>query len=98
MVLGLGAFHGSEMPFIWDNPYFGLGVKPAGAAVRSAMQGYWTTFARTGDPNGGNRVTWPKYDESSDSLVEFDAPVEVKSGVLSETCDFWDGLRQPSVR
>lgn len=98
VVLGLGAFHGSEMPFIWDNPYFGLGVLPAGAPIREAMQGYWTTFARTGDPNGDKRLTWPKYGEGAETLMQFNRPIETKTDVLADECAFWDSIRQPVVR
>jgi para-nitrobenzyl esterase len=38
------------------------------AALISA---YWVAFAKSGDPNGGDRPTWPAYDASKDRLLEF---------------------------
>ena len=48
----------------------------AGKAA-AAMADYWTTFARTGNPNGGDRPVWPEVGADGDSLLEFtnDGPV-----------------------
>jgi para-nitrobenzyl esterase len=35
------------------------------------MAGYWTTFARAGDPNGGGRPAWPEFGAEPDRLLEF---------------------------
>ncbi|MCA9771372.1 MAG: carboxylesterase family protein, partial [Myxococcales bacterium] len=61
----LGAFHGLEIFFVFDT----LGIiplpytrnNPTNEALIEAMQGYWTRFAHTGDPNGGGAVAWPAY-------------------------------------
>ena len=41
------------------------------------MAGYWSTFAATGDPNGGMRQAWPEFGAEPDRLLEFtnDGPV-----------------------
>jgi len=38
------------------------------AALISA---YWVAFAKTGDPNGGDRTKWPAYSASADELINF---------------------------
>jgi len=45
-----GAFHGSEVPFVFHDDFELLG--PAERGLSSRMVGFWTNFARTGDPNG----------------------------------------------
>jgi para-nitrobenzyl esterase len=43
----------------------------------NVIQGYWTNFAKTGNPNGGGLPEWPRYDPASARFLEFgtDGPV-----------------------
>jgi para-nitrobenzyl esterase len=65
----IGAGHAIEIPFIFGNYDMGSELslmfteenKPGREELQKAMIGYWTTFARKGDPaNGGNteQTTW----------------------------------------
>ncbi|MDP3401566.1 MAG: carboxylesterase family protein, partial [Brevundimonas sp.] len=73
-----GATHASERPYVFDTletvgrP---LGQRDQDAA--DAMAGYWTTFARDGDPNASDRPTWPDLRAAPGQLLEFtnDGPV-----------------------
>lgn len=89
-VLGLGAFHGAELPFIFGNDLNRLGVQAPGRPLQRAMQGYWTTFARTGDPNGGERATWPRYQQAGDVVLRLDVPLGEETELRTQACDFWD--------
>ncbi len=68
-----GAFHGSENVML-----FGL---PDGAdpAVHENIAGYWTQFAKTGNPNGGTRVNWPAYTNQTGQYLEINSTVEAKT-------------------
>jgi para-nitrobenzyl esterase len=59
----LGAFHGWDLPFLWDlsmpNGYPELTA--AQQALSRQLLAYWTTFARTGDPNRPGSVPWPRF-------------------------------------
>ena len=73
-----GATHASERQYVFDN----LTTSPWPTTGRDqraadAMAGYWTTFAKTGDPNGGGRPAWPEFGDEPDRLLEFtnDGPV-----------------------
>lgn len=57
-----GSNHGDEMRFVFGNaaPPFGP-PSPREQALIEHFMGYWTQFARTGDPNGANRAPWPRY-------------------------------------
>jgi para-nitrobenzyl esterase len=89
----LGAPHASEIPFIF-------GTLPVWQRMRNyndsdqqyapQMQEYWTNFARTGDPNGGKLVKWPKFDASKRAYMDFtDAGPVVKEGLRREVCDLF---------
>jgi para-nitrobenzyl esterase len=32
---------------------------------------YWGNFAKTGDPNGKGLPSWPRYEKSTDELMNF---------------------------
>ncbi len=72
----LGAFHGGEIPYVFGNSdAFGSGDalwEDEDRKVSALMQGYWTNFAKTGDPNGEGLPTWPAYDREQDVAWEID--------------------------
>jgi len=55
------------------------------------MLGYWSRFAKAGDPNGGD-VSWPKYDMAGDASLTLASPVAATTGLKMQKCDFWDSL------
>ncbi|MFN3930703.1 MAG: carboxylesterase/lipase family protein [Brevundimonas sp.] len=67
-----GATHASERQYVFDT----LTASPWPTAEMDqrqadAMAGYWTRFARAGDPNGGLRQAWPEFGAEPDRLLEF---------------------------
>jgi para-nitrobenzyl esterase len=85
---GVGATHGSEIPFV-----FGTIDSPTDdeRKLSATMLGYWTRFAHVGDPNGGGAPAWTAYDAASDSYLELDAPIAAKQGLHRTGCDVLDG-------
>ena len=57
----LGAFHAAEIPFVFDSHESVLGVTEDDAALTKTMIGYWTNFARSGNPNGSGLPEWPQH-------------------------------------
>jgi carboxylesterase type B len=55
------------------------------------MLGYWSRFAKAGDPNG-SAIAWPKYDAARDSNLELAMPIAPETGLKMQKCDFWDSL------
>jgi len=70
-----GAFHGSEVPFVWDSKFELTG--PAEIALSKKMVRYWSNFAKSGDPNLPKPSMalkklphWPKLEtKDSDSII-----------------------------
>ena len=85
----LGATHGAEIAFV-----FGSVTAPSAedTAVAQSMQGYWTRFARSGDPNGEGALAWPLYDDASDQRINFAAENSVVSGFRRAQCELWWGF------
>ncbi len=72
----LGAFHGSETFLI-----FGGGPEMnADPAVTATLVDLWTNFAKTGNPNGGMHVTWPRYNRTTDQYLDINVTPMVKTG------------------
>ncbi|MDB4956485.1 MAG: putative carboxylesterase [Myxococcales bacterium] len=86
-----GVVHSGEIPFVFGNDNFLLGqMGPTGLPVSEAVQGYWTRFAETGDPNGAGAVTWPRAD--GDQHLVIDLTTAPGSGLKTALCDFWDSI------
>lgn len=91
---GLGSFHAAELMFVFGTDFVdGLAtLSDEDLPLSAAIQGYWSRFAATGDPNGGDAVAWPSYDEASDEHLTLDLVIAAGSGHKDEVCDFWDGI------
>jgi para-nitrobenzyl esterase len=88
-----GAAHGSEVPYVFGNLGRGANSPQYDAIdrqVSSAMEIYWTNFAKTGDPNGGSLPRWPKFDLAGRAYLEFTGagPV-VREGLRRQICDLY---------
>jgi para-nitrobenzyl esterase len=65
--------HSHELVYVFGNwgPEWPLKqpMSPAELALLDRMQGYWTNFARNGDPNGRDLPPWPRYSLADDSYA-----------------------------
>lgn len=98
---GLGAFHASEIAFAFDNlDRLDVPVDDAERELASAMSTYWTTFARTGNPNAGGLPEWDAYNSDSEPAMEFTSPARVTHHVRKDKLDLLEGLvkkRRPTA-
>ena len=78
----LGAFHASELAFVFDSHNTFLEANAADFALTDAMGSYWTNFAKTGNPNGPGVPQWPAYQSANDEWMH-----------LSHTIEPWTGVR-----
>jgi len=73
---GSFAFHSDDIEYVFGALDTRPGAEwlPENRRLSEQMVGYWTNFARTGDPNGAGLPTWPKYDKD-DSLIHLDSTI-----------------------
>jgi para-nitrobenzyl esterase len=90
--LGLGAFHGSEIPFVFGNL---TNPTPQERALSDAMMRYWVNFAKTGDPNDWALPAWPAYTLAGDPHLQLDVPIKADRELRKRYCDFFDQLQAP---
>jgi para-nitrobenzyl esterase len=86
------AFHSAELPYVFGDPYLLGSVPEAGVPLQSAIEDYWTQFAKTDDPNGGSEPTWPVYAAATDQDLRLDQPITTATGLEKASCDFWDTI------
>jgi para-nitrobenzyl esterase len=84
------AYHAQELDYVFGSDVLtAFGGGPKVPALQDAVQGYWTQFAKSGDPNGGDRPSWPRYETSSDRNLTLVDPPAAASGLAESDCDFW---------
>jgi para-nitrobenzyl esterase len=87
-----GAVHGDDVQYV-----FGTLAKPpegrfndVDRTISDTMQQYWTNFAKTGDPNGGQLPRWPKFDPAARAYLEFrDSGAVSGQGLRRPFCDVY---------
>src|SRR6266700_7218948 len=87
----LGACHGLELPFVFDNldkeGFEGLVGSNPPQQVADAMHASWVAFATNGNPG------WPQFDLKRRATMRFDTTSELVEDPLPAECLLWEGRR-----
>ena len=88
------ASHVFEEQFLWGEDVFGGGyvLTPAEQLLSQRMTGYWTNFAKTGNPNGLGLPTWPQYNSVTEPTLTLDDQIGVISNYHDQQCALLDTL------
>jgi para-nitrobenzyl esterase len=94
-----GAYHSAEITFVFGRPHpiqASAGTTPYDSTVAAAMSDYWVAFATSGDPNGpptaGKWPRWPRYDPSTDALLEIGPEIAARTMFKRAVYDSLDAL------
>lgn len=90
-----GAAHAAEIVFVFDAVAAILKDKASVDDVTMAKttSGYWVDFVKTGDPNGGGRPAWPRYDPATGDVLNFtNTGVTVGADPLKARLDLWQSV------
>ncbi len=88
LVKVLGSFHGLELFYVFGDfvqQLADIRLNPADLALSKTMMGYWTNFARSGDPNGPGLPAWPAYDSQSNQYQQLGDQVAPGTGLYANT-------------
>ncbi|MCA8899089.1 MAG: carboxylesterase family protein [Hyphomonas sp.] len=83
----IGAFHGSEIPFVFGSSSPLMPTSDKDERLADTMQSYWTNFARTGNPNGSGLPEWPRYNASTDEWLVLDHEIFTVAGIRARKLD-----------
>jgi para-nitrobenzyl esterase len=90
--LGLGAFHSSELPYVFGkthNPF--IDYKPLDHRISDQMMTMWIHFARTGDPSLMNSSGWTRIGSNGEiDYMDFGTTPTVKPWPDSSLITFSD--------
>jgi para-nitrobenzyl esterase len=101
-----GAQHSFELPYVFGNLLtegaLGGAYGAADRALSDAMVGYWTNFAKAGDPNGPGLPAWPIFDSASRAYMRFAtayaADASVGHGLRQTACSAFERKLKSSLR
>jgi para-nitrobenzyl esterase len=82
----LGAYHGAELPYVFDRHDSWLPVEVADSRLTAAMMDYWVQFARSGDPNLGGQPAWPAYSAQEPAVMELGERMGILDTGPAEIC------------
>lgn len=73
LYFGSGAAHSVEMPYVFGTlEHYGIPQTPEDRDMANVMATYWTTFAKTGDPNDAGLPAWPAFDTATQQAMRLD--------------------------
>jgi para-nitrobenzyl esterase len=93
-----GASHTSENQYLFTLPIT-VPAPPLDEAqqqLSETMIAYWTSFARTGQPNATGTPRWPRFQLASEITQSLLTPVPIADTdfAAEHHCAFWDSMRQ----
>jgi len=84
----LGAFHGSELPYVFGSGLLDLDLGgDRSVELSAAMMDYWTAFATTGDPNTGDLPDWPLWSSATQHTQELGWTIRTIDHYQDHECD-----------
>jgi para-nitrobenzyl esterase len=86
----LGAFHASEIAYVFGNFPWPFPWDDSDKKLSDAMTSYWMKFAATGNPNGDDLPKWPAYAAKDDQSLEFGDKISVQTDINKAGLDFFD--------
>lgn len=92
--LKLGAFHMSEIPFVFDNVeqydlahLYAMTSKRTLQYFTDIFHTAWVNFVKYGNPNGTEDGPWPKYDTKTKKVYQIDEECKVLEDPYGEMVD-----------
>ncbi|MEU8362457.1 carboxylesterase family protein [Nonomuraea sp. NPDC048882] len=88
----LGATHATDLPSLFDLGGVYALPTPAQQRLGARMVGYWTAFARTGDPNVKDAPRWSRFTGQGPVLSLVPDAVKPVGYTADHQCAFWRSI------
>jgi para-nitrobenzyl esterase len=86
MAASMGAYHGAELPYVFDTHDDWLPTDEDDRALTKLMQHYWGNFIKTGNPNSSAAVPWPRYQSSTGQVLRLDQTSDAGRHASASVC------------
>jgi para-nitrobenzyl esterase len=98
--LSLGAFHGSEVQYLFKMTKLPGPQTPSQRQLSEQMIQYWGNFVKTGNPNGPGLTAWPHYDSYTHQVLSLrpDGNVVIDNFDTDHHCAFWATAPEPPFK
>ena len=87
MAATMGAYHGAELPYIFDTHDDWLPTSQTDRQLTDVMQHYWINFATTGNPNGDKVQPWPAYSGQSSAVMILGDNIDASDHPQAALCE-----------
>ena len=67
----IGAYHGAELPYVFDRHDDWLPTEPVDRALTATLIDYWRAFVARADPNNPGTLHWPVWETERQQAVIF---------------------------
>jgi len=86
-----GATHVNELGYIFDYLRQALPLSSAQGELSDTMISYWSTFTRSGNPNGAYTPDWPQYSAQSRAMMSLKSSGSAAKTSFADEhkCEFW---------
>jgi para-nitrobenzyl esterase len=82
----VGAYHGAEIPYVFDTHDSWLNTSAEDLALTRMMQRYWVNFARSGNPNESGLPAWNNYTAENPIAMNLDVTLSMTKARDVELC------------
>ena len=83
-----GAYHSGDLAYVFNNiGKSGDFWSEKDFAMARTMSGYWTNFAKTGNPNGADLPNWASYEPQSHNTLLLSNEIKTIAGAKREKLD-----------
>ncbi|XP_041362145.1 cholinesterase-like, partial [Gigantopelta aegis] len=88
----MGVLHSCDLELVFGHPLNdSLAFTNDDKRVSEEIMHYWTSFAKTGDPNNAqNQSMWPVYDNTEMKHIVLDKTISTGQGLRYRECMFWE--------